>query len=115
MRQIRTLAIIFCLVPLGACSFFMGSEKPHTLNENKLAVEYEYQGALTTLDHLVDSGVLSASDKATALEYLNKSKTALDQARKALDNGWDNQDGYLQAANATTLQLIQFLESRKAQ
>lgn len=68
---------------------------------------------MATLEQMTDAGILDTADKARALSYVEQSETAIMQARQALDLGWDNQSGYISAANAATLQLIRFLESKK--
>lgn len=106
MKKLFTTFALLVSVGLWACAH----PKPETPEQRMIAAEISYQGALETVNRLIDAGLINESNAAEVQAGRESAKSALDAARRAFDAGLPTSTTLIGSANSAVLALVNRLE-----
>ena len=105
----KLFSVFFVLVSLSvlvAC----GGQKPETPEQRMFAAEVAYQGALETVNRLINVGLINETNAAEVQAGRESARSALDAARRAFDAGLPTANTLIGSANSAVLSLVNRLE-----
>jgi len=101
------------LVTLNSCAITTAVETPKTARESLVALEYTYQAAMGTLQHLMMVGVINPGNSKEIAQALQKASSSMEVARVAVKSNTDDALNKVQFANNLVTNLIVLIDKER--
>lgn len=106
----KRLFSLFSVLVFAGMLVACGGQKPETPEQRMFAAEVAYQGALETINRLIDAGVINEGNAAEVQAGRESARASLEAARRAFDAGLPTSTTLIGAANSAVLSLVNSLE-----